>query len=139
MSKVGAFEAKTHLPRLLERVQRGERFVITKHGHPVAELIPYRQRDPDKIRSAIERAGRASGEFGAAEAERLSRQVVKVLTHRSPRREPPGIEQIQDLVEGLSVGANDYLVKVAGDALADEELRASIVQDDAYTLGRPRA
>ena len=54
MSKVGAFEAKTHLPRLLERVQRGERFVITKHGHPVAELIPYRQRDPDKIRSAID-------------------------------------------------------------------------------------
>ena len=54
MSEVGAFEAKTHLPRLLERVQRGERFVITKHGYPVAELIPFRKRDPDKIRTAIE-------------------------------------------------------------------------------------
>ena len=54
MSEVGAFEAKTHLPRLLERVQKGERFVITKHGHPVAELIPFRKRDPDKIRSAID-------------------------------------------------------------------------------------
>lgn len=54
MSEVGAFEAKTHLPRLLERVQKGERFVITKHGHPVAELIPYRKRDPDKIRAAID-------------------------------------------------------------------------------------
>jgi prevent-host-death family protein len=53
MSKIGAFEAKTHLPRLLERVQRGERFVITKHGHPVAELIPFRPRDADKIRAAI--------------------------------------------------------------------------------------
>ena len=54
MSEVGAFEAKTHLPRLLERVQKGERFVITKHGHPVAELIPFRKRDADKIRAAID-------------------------------------------------------------------------------------
>lgn len=54
MSEVGAFEAKTHLPRLLERVQKGERFVITKHGHPVAELIPFRKRDPEKIRMAID-------------------------------------------------------------------------------------
>lgn len=54
MSEVGAFEAKTHLPKLLERVQRGERFVITKHGHPVAELIPCRKRDSDKIRAAID-------------------------------------------------------------------------------------
>jgi prevent-host-death family protein len=53
MSEVGVFEAKTHLPRLLERVQKGERFVITKHGHPVAELVPFRKRDPDKIRAAI--------------------------------------------------------------------------------------
>ena len=54
MSEVGVFEAKTHLARLLERVQKGERFVITKHGHPVAELVPFRKRDPDKIRTAIE-------------------------------------------------------------------------------------
>ena len=54
MAEVGAFEAKTHLPKLLERVQKGERFVITKHGHPVAELIPFRKRDPDKIHAAIE-------------------------------------------------------------------------------------
>jgi len=55
MSEVGAYEAKTHLPGLLERVQKGERFVITKHGNPVAELIPFRKRDPDKIRAALDR------------------------------------------------------------------------------------
>jgi prevent-host-death family protein len=53
MAEVGAFEAKTHLPKLLERVQKGERFVITKHGHPVAELVPFKQRDFDKVRVAI--------------------------------------------------------------------------------------
>ncbi len=40
MTTVGSFEAKTHLPALLERVQAGERITITKHGAPVAILIP---------------------------------------------------------------------------------------------------
>ena len=40
METVGAYEAKTHLPRLLERVQKGERITITKHGVPVAVLQP---------------------------------------------------------------------------------------------------
>lgn len=55
MSEIGAFDAKTHLPQLLRRVQKGERFVITKHNRPVAELIPYRRRDPTRIRAAIDR------------------------------------------------------------------------------------
>lgn len=54
MSEVGVFEAKTHLPRLLKRVQAGERFVITRHERPVAELIPYRGADMDQVRTAIE-------------------------------------------------------------------------------------
>lgn len=40
METVGAYEAKTHLPKLLERVCRGERITITKHGVPVAVLQP---------------------------------------------------------------------------------------------------
>lgn len=54
MREIGAYEAKTHLPRLLEQVEKGERFVITKHGRAVAELVPINRRDPDKIRRAIE-------------------------------------------------------------------------------------
>ena len=53
MAKIGAYEAKTHLPQLLERVQRGERFVITKHGRPVAELVPVAERDSDKVRELV--------------------------------------------------------------------------------------
>ncbi len=45
MEKVGAYEAKTHLPKLLERVAKGYRVTITKHGIPVAVLEPY---DPEK-------------------------------------------------------------------------------------------
>jgi prevent-host-death family protein len=40
MIAIGVYDAKTQLPRLLERVRRGERFLITKHGRPVAQLIP---------------------------------------------------------------------------------------------------
>ena len=45
METVGAYEAKTHLPKLLERVTKGERITITKHGVPVAVLQPF---DPAK-------------------------------------------------------------------------------------------
>jgi len=45
LETIGAYEAKTHLPKLLERVSRGERITITKHGVPVAVLQPF---DPAK-------------------------------------------------------------------------------------------
>jgi prevent-host-death family protein len=40
MPSVGAFEAKTHLSELLDRVRRGERITITRHGIPAAMLVP---------------------------------------------------------------------------------------------------
>jgi prevent-host-death family protein len=40
MECVGSFEAKTNLARLLGRVSRGERFIITRHGRPAAMLVP---------------------------------------------------------------------------------------------------
>ena len=40
MTTVGAYEAKTHLPRLLDEVERGRTIVITRHGREVARLVP---------------------------------------------------------------------------------------------------
>ncbi len=37
---VGAYEAKTHFSELLEKVEAGEEITITKHGTPVARLVP---------------------------------------------------------------------------------------------------
>ncbi|WP_419933964.1 type II toxin-antitoxin system Phd/YefM family antitoxin [Candidatus Palauibacter sp.] len=58
MPRIGAVEARNHLPRLLHRVQAGERFVITRHGRPVAELIPFGasdlNTDPDTVQAAID-------------------------------------------------------------------------------------
>lgn len=55
---IGAYEAKTHLPALPERVARGERFTITKHGRPVARLVPIERTGPNRRREAIERLKR---------------------------------------------------------------------------------
>lgn len=54
MTEIGAFEARTHLPRLLQRVAAGERFVITRRGRPVAELIPVQARDCGTVQAAID-------------------------------------------------------------------------------------
>lgn len=40
MRKILASEVKTHLPRLLGDVERGETIVITRHGRPIARLVP---------------------------------------------------------------------------------------------------
>ena len=40
---VGAYEAKTHLSELLEKVEAGEEITITKHGAPVAKLVPIKK------------------------------------------------------------------------------------------------
>ena len=55
METVGAYEAKTHLPRLLERVRRGESVTITKHGRPVARLVPVAVDDGERARQAASR------------------------------------------------------------------------------------
>lgn len=55
MLTVGAFEAKTHFARLLQRVSRGEQVVITRHGTPVARLIPATGTDRERVRETIDR------------------------------------------------------------------------------------
>ena len=56
METVGAYEAKTHLSNLLERVMQGESITITKHGVPVAVLQPpenERKRKPAEVVSEV--------------------------------------------------------------------------------------
>lgn len=54
MKSIGAYEAKTHLPRLLARVAKGERITITRHGVPVAMLVPTTEPRAASAREAIQ-------------------------------------------------------------------------------------
>lgn len=53
MESVGAYEAKTHLPQLLDRVARGEEICITRNGRPVARLVPEVSSPTPDIQAAI--------------------------------------------------------------------------------------
>jgi prevent-host-death family protein len=65
-STVGSDEVRTSLSELLERVAGGERITITRHGVPVAVLVPPPTPEALDVRSAVEamrrfRKGRSLG------------------------------------------------------------------------------
>ncbi len=74
---------------------------VIKRSHAT---VPF---DGEKIRSAIERAGKASGAFDAEEAQLLTIQALKVIAHRFHNRSPH-IEQIQDVMEQVLISANHF-------------------------------
>jgi prevent-host-death family protein len=51
---IGAFEAKNRLSELLQLVENGEEVTITRHGKPVAKLVPAGQQEPERVQEAIE-------------------------------------------------------------------------------------
>jgi prevent-host-death family protein len=40
MITVGAYEAKTHFSELLKKVEQGETVTVTRHGVPIARIVP---------------------------------------------------------------------------------------------------
>jgi prevent-host-death family protein len=76
MSTVGAFEAKTHLSELLDRVSKGETITITRHGIPAAVLIP----------------------VGEAEKKLTHREIVEGLRALRKRIKPDSIT-VREMVE----------------------------------------
>ena len=53
MRYVGAYEAKTHLFRLLDSVKQGESITITKRGQPVAQLVPLESQNRERAIAAV--------------------------------------------------------------------------------------
>ena len=55
MSIVNVHEAKTHLSKMLERVEKGEQVVIARNGKPVARLVPMGKepRRPGRLKGKI--------------------------------------------------------------------------------------
>lgn len=89
MIEVGVYEAKTQLPKLLERVEAGERFTITRHGKPVAELVPATERDAQAVHDAVSglREMRASFARRGVTLASLTEggETLRDLTHKGHR------------------------------------------------------
>jgi ribonucleoside-triphosphate reductase len=86
-------------------------------AEPVTDIISLPQRlikrdgtdvsfDKNRIEKALEKAGQATSEFDSFEAQLLTRQVIKVLSHRYSNRQIPDIEAVQDVVEQVLISAN---------------------------------
>jgi prevent-host-death family protein len=69
MTNVGAYEAKTHLPSLLARVEAGEHFTITRHGRAIARLLPAEPVSPveEVLADMLALRARVSGNFDTRE------------------------------------------------------------------------
>jgi prevent-host-death family protein len=64
MLEIGAFEAKNTLGSLLDRVEQGEEIVITRHGKPVARLVPNTGgMDRAQARAAMDRIRKRAQKF----------------------------------------------------------------------------
>ena len=89
MADIGVYEAKTHLASLLARVERGERFVITRHGLPIAQLVPVESRSDEAVRDTLGRlkAGReALARRGVRLEDLLAKgESLRDLAHKGHR------------------------------------------------------
>jgi prevent-host-death family protein len=81
---VGIFDAKTHLSELVERVRKGESFVLTRHGHAVARLVPV-----DGTPAAVPDAERAA---------RVKAAFDRIFELRKGITLPPGMT-VDDLID----------------------------------------
>jgi prevent-host-death family protein len=54
MREIQSSEAKARLPHYLDEVERGETLVITRHGKPIAHLVPAPELDRDRVRRALD-------------------------------------------------------------------------------------
>ena len=79
MRQVQASEAKTHLPQLLDDVEHGQTIVITRHGRPIARLVP-------DVQSRQEDAAKAVAEIMAFRKGRPRITVEELLSARDEGR-----------------------------------------------------
>jgi prevent-host-death family protein len=71
MRRVQASEAKTHLPKLLDAVERGEVIVITRHGRPIARIVPEQQLRRKEIEQAIANIRALGSRLGPVSVEEI--------------------------------------------------------------------
>ena len=78
--EVRASQAKTHLPQLLDEVERGDTIVITRHGRRIARIVPElrsRQEEMDRAIADLEEFGKQTGTATVGEVPSLIREGRK--------------------------------------------------------------
>lgn len=68
---INIYDAKTQFSRLLDRVAEGQEVVISRHGRPVARLVPYRAPRADRMLGAFAGQVHVAPDFDATPADVL--------------------------------------------------------------------
>lgn len=87
--EIGSYEAKTHLPALLNEVEKGRSYIITRRGKPVGRLLPYEDSESERVRrhrEAIEKIKKLRAEI-AADWEKRDTQPLTLEEILSSRHE----------------------------------------------------
>lgn len=84
MKSVGSYEAKTHLPRLLGQVERGETFTITKRGKPVAVLSPALPAPERDVNAVIAELRAFSAEHARKHGSLSHREIKAMIEEGRP-------------------------------------------------------
>lgn len=80
MREIQASEAKAHLLQLLDDVERGETLVITRHGRPIARIVPEvdrRQEEVDMAMASIRELRKRTGRITIDELRSAQREGQK--------------------------------------------------------------
>lgn len=81
---VGAYEAKAKLSELLDKVARGEQIVITRHGKPIARLVPEGGHDVAKAMAAVARLTAIRRDL-AAQGVRVTQDEIRAMRDEGRR------------------------------------------------------
>jgi prevent-host-death family protein len=84
MKSVGSYEAKTHLPRLLSQVEKGETITITKRGKPIAVLSPAQSVAEQDVSAVIARFRAYSKEHSRTHGSLRAREIKEMIEEGRP-------------------------------------------------------
>jgi prevent-host-death family protein len=80
MQQINVHEAKTHLSKLLDRVENGEEIVISRAGKPVAKLVPYWPQTGPRIPGAWKGRGWIGDDF----EDELPEEIASAFRGEAP-------------------------------------------------------
>ena len=84
MKSVGSYEAKTHLPRLLSQVEKGETITITKRGKPIAVLSPAQAAPARDVSAVIAEFRAYSREYARKHGSLTAREIKEMIEEGRP-------------------------------------------------------
>ena len=84
MKSVGSYEAKTHLPRLLSQVEKGETITITKRGKPIAVLSPAQAVAEQDVSAVIAQFRAYSKEHARTHGSLSAREIKEMIEEGRP-------------------------------------------------------